>query len=45
MIETCKRDLDEGNYPVQPDTKRDACTYCDFDLLCRQGSRLARKEK
>lgn len=44
-IETCKSALNTGSYPVQPDAKRAACTYCDFDLVCRQGSRLARKEK
>lgn len=44
-IENCKSALDTGSYPVQPDAKRDACTYCDFDLICRQGNRLARKEK
>ncbi|NJN00063.1 MAG: PD-(D/E)XK nuclease family protein, partial [Phormidesmis sp. RL_2_1] len=43
-IENCKSALHTGNYPVQPDAKQDACTYCDFDLVCRQGSRLARKE-
>ena len=44
-IEACKSVLDTGRYSVQPDAKRDACTYCDFDLICRQGNRLARKEK
>ena len=43
-IESCKNALDTGSYPVQPDAKREACRYCDFDLMCRQGSRLARKE-
>ena len=43
-IESCKNALDTGSYPVQPDAKREACRYCDFDLICRQGSRLARKE-
>ena len=43
-IESCKNALDTGSYPVQPDAKREACRYCDFDLVCRQGSRLARKE-
>ena len=43
-IENCKSALNAGSYPVQPDAKREACTYCDFDLLCRQGNRLARKE-
>lgn len=43
-IEACKSALDTGCYPVQPDAKREACRYCDFDLMCRQGNRLARKE-
>ena len=43
-IENCKTALNLGHYPVQPDVKRDACQYCDFDPVCRQGSRLTRKE-
>jgi len=43
-IETCRTALNLGHYPVQPDVNRDACRYCDFDLVCRQGSRIARKE-
>ena len=43
-IENCKTALNLGHYPVQPDVNRDACWYCDFDLVCRQGSRLTRKE-
>ncbi|MBD1916267.1 MULTISPECIES: PD-(D/E)XK nuclease family protein [Cyanophyceae] len=43
-IERCKIHLETGHYPVQPDTERKACTYCDFDALCRQGDRLSRKE-
>ena len=43
-IESCKNALNAGRYPVQPDAKREACKYCDFDLVCRQGSRLSRKE-
>jgi len=36
--------LREGAYPVAPDVERNACHYCDFDLLCRRGPRLERKE-
>ncbi|MGB6017325.1 MAG: PD-(D/E)XK nuclease family protein, partial [Nodosilinea sp.] len=43
-IERCKTHLESGHYPVQPDSERKACTYCDFDALCRQGDRLSRKE-
>lgn len=43
-IDRCKAYLEKGSYPVQPDNGRSACTYCDFDALCRQGDRLSRKE-
>ncbi len=43
-IARCKTHLDQGHYPVQPDNKRKACKYCDFDALCRQGDRLKLKE-
>jgi PD-(D/E)XK nuclease superfamily len=36
--------LTQGNYPVAPDIERKACVYCDYDLVCRQGDRLSRKE-
>ncbi|WP_204139008.1 PD-(D/E)XK nuclease family protein [Halomicronema sp. CCY15110] len=42
-LDRCKAHLDQGHYPVQPDNGRSACTYCDFDALCRQGDRLSRK--
>lgn len=35
--------LEHGTYPVDPDEGRTACSYCDFDLLCRQGPRIERK--
>ncbi|MEB3272603.1 MAG: PD-(D/E)XK nuclease family protein [Prochlorothrix sp.] len=35
-LDRCKAHLDHGHYPVQPDNQRSACTYCDFDALCRQ---------
>ncbi|PZV14915.1 MAG: PD-(D/E)XK nuclease family protein [Leptolyngbya sp.] len=43
-IERCKAHLEAGHYPVQPDTAKSACAYCDFDALCRQGDRLSRKD-
>ncbi len=43
FAENVKRRLQQGHYPVDPDHKRDACQYCDYDLVCRQGSRLSRK--
>ncbi|BAW97989.1 hypothetical protein NIES970_29520 (plasmid) [[Synechococcus] sp. NIES-970] len=30
-----KAHLEEGSYPVAPDRKYDACTYCDFKAVCR----------
>jgi len=35
--------LKTGNYAVDPDTDRNACEYCDFDSVCRQGHRHYRK--
>lgn len=42
-IDRCKAHLRNGQYPVQPDNAKSACTYCNFDALCRQGDRLSRK--
>ncbi|MGL5831823.1 MAG: PD-(D/E)XK nuclease family protein, partial [Waterburya sp.] len=39
-----KQHLTQGNYPVAPDLERKACRYCDYDLVCRQGDRLSRKQ-
>lgn len=44
FAERVKARLREGDYPVRPDTGREACTYCDYELMCRRGPRLARKE-
>jgi RecB family exonuclease len=35
--------LATGNFPVDPDAKQEACTYCDFESVCRKGHRLTRK--
>ncbi len=43
FVERVKGHLEGGAYPVDPDTAGTACTYCDFDLLCRNGPRVARK--
>ncbi len=37
--------LEQGNYPVSPDVDRQACRYCDYDAVCRQGDRLSRKSR
>ena len=38
-----KTHLEQGYYPVAPDVERKACRYCNYDLVCRQGDRLSRK--
>ena len=38
-----KSHLEQGYYPVAPDRDRKACRYCNYDLVCRQGDRLSRK--
>lgn len=49
VAERCQQHLAQGHFPVRPDSPeksaadRQACQYCDFDLVCRQGSRLSRK--
>ncbi len=35
--------LQTGSYPVAPDRQRQACRFCAYDLVCRQGPRLERK--
>jgi CRISPR/Cas system-associated exonuclease Cas4 (RecB family) len=37
-----KQHLITGDYPVKPASK-DACEYCSYDLVCRQGRRLNHK--
>ena len=39
-----KAHLQQGSYPVAPDCDRQACRYCDYDSVCRQGDRLSRKQ-
>ncbi len=43
FADNVKRRLQQGHYPVNPDVERAACQYCDYDLVCRQGTRLSRK--
>ncbi|MEM9511013.1 MAG: PD-(D/E)XK nuclease family protein, partial [Cyanobacteria bacterium P01_E01_bin.35] len=43
FAEKVKSHLEQGHYPVAPDIDRKACRYCDYDLVCRQGDRLSRK--
>ncbi|HHP7245253.1 MAG TPA: PD-(D/E)XK nuclease family protein [Elainellaceae cyanobacterium] len=41
----CQSHLNTGHFPVSPDTGREACKYCAYDLVCRQGNRLSRKPR
>ncbi|MGJ3253621.1 MAG: PD-(D/E)XK nuclease family protein [Elainellaceae cyanobacterium] len=45
VAERCQSHLNNGYFPVSPDTGRDACKYCAYDLVCRQGNRLSRKPR
>ena len=44
FAEQVKFHLEQGHYPVAPDVDLKACRYCDYDLVCRQGDRLSRKD-
>ena len=43
FAERVKSHLEQGYYPVDPDSDRQACQYCAFDSVCRRGNRLSRK--
>lgn len=43
LAERVKQHLEEGKYPIRPDTAETACQYCSMDLVCRKGNRLKRK--
>ena len=42
MLDEVRRHLEEGRFPL--DLTQKACERCGFDLVCRRGPRLARKE-
>ena len=42
MLDEVRRHLEEGRFPL--DLTQKACGRCGFDLVCRRGPRLARKE-
>ncbi len=44
FAERVKWHLEQGNYAVAPDIDQKACNYCSFDLVCRRGTRLSRKQ-
>ncbi len=43
LIDKLKLAMESGNYAVDPDIDEGACTYCEYELLCRKGPRLERK--
>lgn len=43
LAEQVKEALASGDFPVDPDSLRNACQYCEFDPVCRQGPRVERK--
>jgi RecB family exonuclease len=40
-----RRILRDGSFAVDPDVQEKACTYCDFETVCRKGPRLKRKRR
>ncbi len=36
--------LSEGDFSVSPDVDQNACTFCDYEAVCRKGNRIKRKE-
>ncbi|MBK9314473.1 MAG: PD-(D/E)XK nuclease family protein [Acidobacteria bacterium] len=40
FVERVHHHLRKGSYPVDPDNEWKACTYCDYDPVCRKGDRL-----
>ena len=44
FAERVKKMLASGDFSVDPDAKREACRYCDYTVVCRDGSRIKRKE-
>lgn len=45
FAERVKKMLADGDFSVDPDKQRNACTYCDFSAVCRYGSRIERKRE
>ncbi len=43
LADRLRHHLEEGHFPVAPDAKQEACTFCPLDLVCRRGPRLWRK--
>ncbi|MEP6945192.1 MAG: PD-(D/E)XK nuclease family protein [Acidobacteriota bacterium] len=45
LAEDIHQILDEGSFAVDPDDAEYACTYCEFETVCRKGPRLRRKSR
>ncbi len=45
LLERMRGQLEQGHFPVQPDSKMTVCQYCPTHLACRKGSRLERKAR
>lgn len=45
LVTKLHRLLEAGRFAVDPDVDGNACKYCEFDAMCRKGTRLARKTK
>jgi RecB family exonuclease len=43
VLRRIKKLLDDGNFAVDPDVKQEACKFCEYDVVCRRGTRLMRK--
>jgi ATP-dependent helicase/DNAse subunit B len=45
LTDKIKQSIRMGVYPVDPDSKEGACSYCELDILCRKGPYLHRKSE
>lgn len=45
FTERLRRQLATGDFAVEPDAAEEACSYCEYELICRRGRRLARKSR
>ena len=43
FLESVRHALETGNFAVDPDLRLEACEYCEYDVVCRVGPRIARK--
>ena len=45
LTDKIKQSIRMGLYPVDPDSKEQACSYCELDILCRKGPYLHHKSE